>query len=195
MADIKLYLASNSPRRKMLLEQLSIPFSVLLLEIQEQRRPHEDAVDYVRRLSLEKALAGVAIAPEPLPVLGADTLIVCDGQIMEKPEDENDAYRMLSTLSGRQHQVLTALTLADKKHRLTRLVSTDVFFKKLTRKEIEEYWQTREPIGKAGSYAIQGQGGRFVMRIEGSYHAVVGLPLYETDAVITEFEILRGKNV
>lgn len=193
MTGVTLYLASLSPRRKALLEQLMIPFSVLCVDVEERRNPDEIAVDYVRRLSREKAIAGVALAPKPLPVLGADTVVVCDGLVMEKPQNKDDFHHMLSLLSGREHQVLTAVTVADHHHLMTTLVSTTVSFKILTEKEIEQYWHTKEPIDKAGGYAIQGQGGRFVTRIEGSYHAVVGLPLYETDALLREFEILRGK--
>ncbi len=195
MEKIKLYLASRSPQRKKLLKQLLLPFSVLHPSVEEQQMPNENPVDYVRRLSFEKALAGVSMAPQPLPVLGADTLIVCDGEILEKPQDKKDSFRMLSLLSGREHQVLTALTLADKTKAFSRLVTTNVFFKPLTHQEIDAYWQTGEPQDKAGSYAIQGRGARFVMRIEGSYHAVVGLPLYEMDALFTEFEQSGAKDL
>lgn len=193
MTKPTLYLASSSPRRKALLEQLMISFSVLQIEVEERKQPNEKATDYVCRLSREKAIAGVAVAPTLLPVLGADTVVVCDGLVMEKPQNQQDAHRMLSLLSGREHQVLTALTVADHSHVITKLVTTTVNFTSLSDEEIEKYWQTEEPIGKAGGYAIQGLGGRFVTRIEGSYHAVVGLPLYETDALLTEFESLRGK--
>ncbi|MDD1792045.1 Maf-like protein [Enterovibrio makurazakiensis] len=193
MADIQLYLASASPRRKALLEQLSVRFSVLRVDVEEQRESHEEAADYVRRLSLDKAMAGVEAAPEPLPVLGSDTIVVCDGEVLEKPRDLNDSRRMLSMLSGRQHQVMTAVTIADRNHSLTTLVTTHVWFKSLLDKDIDAYWQSGEPCDKAGSYAIQGLGGRFVTRIDGSYHAVVGLPLYETEALLNEFQKLCGE--
>lgn len=192
MADLQLYLASASPRRKALLEQLSVSFEILRVDVEEQRQPDEEAADYVRRLSLDKARAGVAVAPLDLPVLGSDTIVVCDGKVLEKPVDFDASRDMLSMLSGRQHQVMTAVTLADRNHSLTTLVTTHVWFKPLGDDEIATYWQSGEPCDKAGSYAIQGLGGRFVTRIDGSYHAVVGLPLYETDTLLKEFEKLRG---
>ncbi|MBV7297968.1 Maf family protein [Enterovibrio paralichthyis] len=192
MADLQLYLASASPRRKALLEQLSVPFEILRVDVEEQRQHHEEAADYVRRLSLDKARAGVAVAAFDLPVLGSDTIVVCDGHVLEKPVDLNASRDMLGMLSGRQHQVMTAVTLADRNHSLTTLVTTHVWFKPLDIAEIDAYWHSGEPCDKAGSYAIQGLGGRFVTRIDGSYHAVVGLPLYETDALLKEFKKLRG---
>ena len=185
--SLKLYLASTSPRRKALLEQLGLHFALLNVTVNEQRKKQELAADYVRRLSLEKAQAGVEIATLPIPVLGADTIIVCDGDVLEKPKNFEDSKNMLMRLSGRMHQVFTAITLANKEKHLTTLVMTNVYFKSLSFSEIEAYWQTEEPKDKAGSYAIQGIGGRFVTRIEGSYHAVVGLPLYETEQLFNEF--------
>ncbi|NGN98239.1 septum formation inhibitor Maf [Grimontia sp. S25] len=195
MADLQLYLASASPRRKALLEQLSVQFEILRVDVEEQRQPHEQAADYVRRLSLDKAKAGVNVAPVDLPVLGSDTIVVCDGKVLEKPADLDASLAMLRQLSDRQHQVMTAVTLADRNHSLTTLVTTNVWFKPLSDEEIETYWHSGEPCDKAGSYAIQGLGGRFVTRIDGSYHAVVGLPLYETDTLLKEFQKLSGKNL
>ncbi|SKA44675.1 Maf family protein [Enterovibrio nigricans] len=195
MADLQLYLASASPRRKALLEQLNLRFEVLRVDVEEQRQAQEEAVDYVRRLSFDKAMAGVHVSPLNLPVLGSDTIVVCDGQVMEKPENIEHSHQMLSLLSGRKHQVMTAVTLADRNQSLTTLVTTDVWFKSLSLEEIDAYWESGEPCDKAGSYAIQGLGGRFVTRIEGSYHAVVGLPLYETDALFNEFKKLSGENL
>lgn len=195
MSALHVYLASASPRRKELLEQLSVSFSVLRVDVEEQRQPHEEAADYVRRLSLDKAKAGVDAAPTDLPVLGADTIVVCDGAVLEKPQNLDDSRRMLRQLSDRQHQVMTAVTFADRNQTLTTLVTTDVWFKALSDDEITAYWQSGEPADKAGSYGIQGLGGRFVTRIDGSYHAVVGLPLFETDALLTEFKKLRGEKL
>ncbi len=195
MSALHVYLASASPRRKELLEQLSVSFSVLRVDVEEQRQPHEEAADYVRRLSLDKAKAGVDTAPTDLPVLGADTIVVCDGAVLEKPQNLDDSRRMLRQLSDRQHQVMTAVTFADRNQTLTTLVTTDVWFKALSDDEITAYWQSGEPADKAGSYGIQGLGGRFVTRIDGSYHAVVGLPLFETDALLTEFKKLRGEKL
>ncbi|PML78488.1 Maf family protein [Enterovibrio norvegicus] len=195
MSALHVYLASASPRRKELLEQLSVSFSILRVDVQEQRQPHEEAADYVRRLSLDKAKAGVDAAPTDLPVLGADTIVVCDGAVLEKPQNLDDSRRMLRQLSDRQHQVMTAVTFADRNQTLTTLVTTHVWFKALSDEEITAYWQSGEPADKAGSYGIQGLGGRFVTRIDGSYHAVVGLPLFETDALLTEFKKLRGEKL
>ena len=184
---LQLYLASASPRRKALLEQLGLRFELLDIDVAEQQQENENAADYVRRLSLDKAKAGAAIAPLPVPVLGADTIIVCDGDVLEKPRDFADCQAMLQRLSNRQHQVLTAISFAYQDVHLTHLTATNVYFKPLSLTEIVNYWQTKEPIDKAGSYAIQGIGGRFVTRIEGSYHAVVGLPLYETEQLFNQF--------
>ncbi|MGL5291393.1 MAG: Maf family protein [Vibrionaceae bacterium] len=188
--SLQLYLASASPRRKALLEQLALRFAVLAAQVDELRKHDEPAADYVRRLSLEKAQAGVLIAPQPLPVLGADTIVVCNGQVFEKPQNFSDSQRMLRALSGGVHQVLTAISFATQNSHLTSLVSTQVYFKPLSDQEIFQYWQTGEPQDKAGSYAIQGIGGKFVTRIEGSFHAVVGLPLYETQQLFEQFLIL-----
>lgn len=197
MSNLNLYLASASPRRKMLLEQLGLSFAVLQVDVEEKQNKNEKAADYVRRLSLDKALAGVAISPLSLPVLGADTLIVFDGEVLEKPRDLADSRRMLGKLSGQAHQVMTAVTIADKNKHKTTLVETTVWLKSLTEQEIDAYWHTGEPQDKAGSYAIQGIGGRFVTHLEGSYHAVVGLPLFETEQLIYQFERerIRGDNL
>ncbi|MGL5250151.1 MAG: Maf family protein [Vibrionaceae bacterium] len=188
--SLQLYLASASPRRKALLEQLAFKFAVLAADVNEQREHDEPAADYVRRLSLEKAQAGVRVAPQPLPVLGADTIVVYRDEVFEKPKNFADSQRMLRALSGGAHQVLTAISFATPNSHLTTLVSTQVYFKSLSDDEILHYWQTGEPQDKAGSYAIQGIGGKFVTRIEGSFHAVVGLPLYETQQLFEQFLIL-----
>ncbi len=190
-----IYLASASPRRKKLLEQLGIRFDVLSIDIEEKKEMNEKAADYVRRLSIEKSQTGVMVAPENLPVLGADTIVVCDDHILEKPANFDDAKRMLEMLSGRSHQVMTAITFTNRTQQLTKMITTDVWFKPLTEKEIKVYWQTGEPQDKAGSYAIQGIAGRFVTRLEGSFTGVVGLPLYETDELFKEFQLLCGDDL
>ena len=190
-----LYLASASPRRKELLSQLGLDFSVLTVDVEEKQQKNENAADYVRRLSLQKSQAGVTQAPSDAPVLGADTIVVCDQWVLEKPTDFEDAKRMLLRLSNRQHQVMTAVTLSNVNQSLTALVVTDVWFKSLSDSEIEAYWQTGEPVDKAGSYGIQGLGGRFVTRIEGSYTGVVGLPLYETEQLIQQFQQLSSADL
>ncbi|MDC9820558.1 nucleoside triphosphate pyrophosphatase [Pectobacterium polonicum] len=188
----QLYLASASPRRRELLAQLDIPFSVLNAAVEEQRLPEEGADVYVRRLAHEKAAAGVAIAPLDLPVLGADTIVVLNGQVLEKPHDETHAAEMLSQLSGKQHQVMTAVALADKDDILSCLVITDVTFRPLSPQDIERYIASGEPMDKAGAYGIQGKGGCFVRSLNGSYYAVVGLPLVETHELFSNFAALRS---
>lgn len=182
----KLVLASGSPRRKELLTQLGVEFEVLVSDVEEAQRAEEQAQDYVTRLSKDKALAGLTLREDAV-VLGSDTIVVCDGQVLEKPENLAHSKQMLSMLSGRAHQVMTAVTLVSRERSESVVVTTNVWFKPLSEQEIEQYWHTGEPCDKAGSYGIQGIGGRFVTRIEGSYHAVVGLPLFETDQLLKEF--------
>ncbi|MGR5195862.1 Maf family protein [Vibrio rotiferianus] len=184
---LSLVLASGSPRRKELLAQLGYDFDIVLPDIEEAKQDHELAKDYVLRLSMEKALAGLALAKPDSIVLGSDTVVVCDNQVLEKPKSYADSKRMLDLLSGRQHQVMTAVSVVSSEQQHSVVVITDVWFKNLTEEEIQQYWQSGEPYDKAGSYGIQGLGGRFVTRIEGSYHAVVGLPLFETDQLLQEF--------
>ncbi|MCG9702827.1 Maf family protein [Vibrio natriegens] len=185
--SLSLVLASGSPRRKELLAQLGYDFDIVLPDVEEAKQAHEQAQDYVLRLSLEKAQAGLALAKPDSVVLGSDTVVVCDAHVLEKPTNFEDAKRMLTRLSGRRHQVMTAVSVVSSQKQHSVVVITDVWFKPLTHEEIEQYWQSGEPCDKAGSYGIQGLGGRFVTRIEGSYHAVVGLPLFETDQLIQEF--------
>lgn len=193
MDKSSLVLASGSPRRKELLTQLGYEFSVLVTDIEELQQPDEDAQAYVQRLSLDKAKAALNLIVEREPnsdsvvVLGSDTVVVSQGQVLEKPSDLADCKRMLTQLSDQRHQVMTAVSVVSADKQKTEIVITDVWFKPLSEEEIEKYWQTGEPCDKAGSYGIQGLGGRFVTRIEGSYYAVVGLPLFETDQLLQEF--------
>ncbi|WP_145520944.1 Maf family protein [Yersinia mollaretii] len=187
-----LYLASGSPRRRELLALLDVPFEVLKTEVEEQRQPDESAQEYVQRLAQDKARAGVEVAPQDLPVLGADTIVVLNGQVLEKPRDIADAQQILSALSGQQHQVITAVSLADQQDILSAMVVTDVTFRVLSPLEISNYIATGEPMDKAGAYGIQGKGGCFVRSITGSYHAVVGLPLVETHELLSNFIALRN---
>ncbi|GLR75817.1 Maf family protein [Aliivibrio sifiae] len=187
----QVFLASGSPRRKELLAQLGYQFEILSVDVEEVHQDHETPLMYVERLSQDKAQAGVKaieqIENKNVPVLGSDTIVVIDGVILEKPKDFEDAKRMLLALSGRQHQVMTAVTLATPDTTRTKTVITQVWFRTLSIQEIEQYWESGEPCDKAGSYGIQGSGGRFVSRIDGSYHAVMGLPLMETDQLLHQF--------
>ncbi|WP_107850954.1 Maf family protein [Oceanimonas marisflavi] len=189
---LALYLASASPRRRELLAQLGVNFALVRLEVEECRQPGEAAADYVQRLARDKARAGVALAPQPLPVLGGDTIVVVDGEVLEKPQSEVHGKAMLRRLSGRTHQVMTAMALATGGGCETVLVTTEVTFRALSDRDIDRYWHTGEPADKAGGYGIQGLGGRFVSRINGSYSAVVGLPLVETEALLHRNGVITG---
>ena len=180
----KLILASQSPRRQDLLAQLGYQFSVQASDIDETVKINETAYDYVLRLAKQKAAHIFTLLPKAEQahscVLGSDTSVVLNGEILGKPVDEDDCINTLSLLSNNQHQVLTAIALVSESGVQGQVISTDVFFKALTTAEIQSYWLTGEPQDKAGSYGIQGIAGQFVKTIQGSYSAVVGLPLYET---------------
>ncbi|MCU6338810.1 Maf-like protein [Enterobacter quasiroggenkampii] len=186
-----LYLASGSPRRQELLTQLGVSFERIVTGIEEKRAEGESAQQYVSRLAREKAQAGVGSVPRDLPVLGADTIVILNGEVLEKPHDADHAARMLRKLSGQTHQVMTAVALADRQHVLDCLVVTEVTFRVLTDDDIAAYIASGEPMDKAGAYGIQGLGGCFVRKIHGSYHAVVGLPLVETYELLSNFNSLR----
>ncbi|MBP2168530.1 septum formation protein [Erwinia toletana] len=188
---LSLYLASGSPRRRELLTQLGLHFERLSTEVEELRGADEDAEHYVLRLAREKARAGVAVATEDLPVLGADTIVVLNGEVLEKPKNQQHACEILTKLSGVTHQVMTAVALADREQLLDCLVTTDVTFRSLSADDIASYVASGEPMDKAGAYGIQGLGGNFVRKINGSYHAVVGLPLVETAELFSHFQSLR----
>lgn len=176
-----LFLASTSPRRRELLAQAGIEFSVLDVAIDESQRPNELPTAYVERLAKEKAEAGFLTveSDENAVVLAADTIVVLEDDILGKPQNKAHAYEMLRSLSGRSHVVMTAFAIKTHKQIRVQRVNTTVFFRPLTSKEIEWYWQTGEQLDKAGGYGIQSKGGIFVSSISGSYSAVVGLPLAE----------------
>ena len=187
----RLYLASASPRRRELLAQLNLNVLLLPQQVDESPRAGESPEDYVLRLAQDKASAALA---DPgyglaLPVLAADTTVVCDGQLLGKPRHLADALDMLGRLSGRQHQVLTAVAVADRQRLARVCVATDVSFRRLGENEMLAYWHSGEPADKAGAYALQGLGAMFVSRIEGSYSAVVGLPLFETVQLLDGFGV------
>ncbi|MBE7927203.1 Maf family protein [Pseudomonas saudiphocaensis] len=185
-----LFLASASPRRRELLTQIGVPFSLLSVAIDETPQAGESPDTYVQRLAREKALAGLASVEQPAAcVLGADTTVVLDGQILGKPADRADSLAMLQALSGREHQVMTAVALAGKAECIVRLVVSQVQFRPITTDEAERYWASGEPADKAGGYAIQGLGAVFVSGLQGSYSGVVGLPLCETAQLLEAFGI------
>jgi septum formation protein len=173
-------LASASPRRRELLQQLGVPHVVLAVDVDETPLPDEPAQQMVTRLALAKARAGLMRDGAARPVLGSDTTVVADGQLYGKPLDRTDGLRMLAALSGRVHQVMTAVALASGSGTVHAVSCTDVTMRDITPAEAAAYWETGEPQGKAGGYAIQGRGAMFIDHISGSYSGVMGLPLYET---------------
>lgn len=183
-----LFLASNSPRRGELLSQINVQYERIKAPIAEIQLAGESAQEYVQRLALEKAQAGWEKNNQNGLVLGADTIVVCHGEIMEKPRDKQHAQQMMSVLSANTHQVMTAIALVSAQQSAVELVTTAVTFRALSAQEIADYWATGEPLDKAGGYAIQGIAGQFVSHLQGSYSAVVGLPLYETAAMIKRFQ-------
>lgn len=186
-----LYLASGSPRRRELLTQIAVPFLTQIAPIDENALPGESPIAYVERLALSKAQAGLAALTDTADavVLGADTAVVLDGRILGKPTDRADALATLSDLSGRTHEVLTAVALVSHERQVSRVVTSQVTFRALSQAEIEAYWASGEPQDKAGCYGIQGLAAVFVSQLQGSYSAVVGLPLCETAALLAEFAI------
>lgn len=186
-----LYLASGSPRRRELLTQIGVPYTALSAEIDETPFADEQPLAYVERLARGKAQAGLASlsAVSEACVLGADTAVVLDGRILGKPLDEADARAMLTALSGREHQVLTAVAVANRQGSEALVVSSYVRFRPIRAEEIQAYWASGEPRDKAGSYAIQGLAAIFVEALQGSYSGVVGLPLCETAELLSRFGI------
>ncbi|KUM01771.1 septum formation inhibitor Maf [Chromobacterium subtsugae] len=189
--DTRIYLASGSPRRREILEQLGLHLERIHADIDESVLPGEDAVAYTERLAREKAEAGWKVVsscglPER-PLLAADTTVTQDGEIFGKPADADDARRMLRAFSGRSHQAITSVAVMRGARLLVKTSVTDVFFKPLSDAEIERYLASGEPFDKAGAYGIQGKAGVFVEHIEGSYTGVMGLPVHETALLLAEF--------
>lgn len=193
-----IYLASRSPRRRDLLNQLGVRFAVLDVAIDETPRAGEPPAALARRLATGKAEAGRArLDRATVPVLGADTIVVLDEEVLGKPRDRADARELLGRLSGRCHQVLSAVALAHADGTAVRLSESRVCFRDLSSDECDAYAATGEPLDKAGGYAIQGRAAAFVRDLKGSYSCVVGLPLYETAELLHEagvdiFEDGRG---
>lgn len=183
-----LILASSSPRRRELLEQIGVTFEVMPSEIPEVPASHELPEDYVRRIAHEKALA-IRSRSVDLPILSADTEVVLDGEIFGKPLNEEHAREMLGKLSGREHFVLSAVSLVFGETHHEAFSMTQVHFKTLNPSEIKAYWETGEPLGKAGAYAVQGMGALFIERLSGSFSGVMGLPLHETATLLRKIGI------
>ncbi|MGH8036312.1 MAG: Maf family nucleotide pyrophosphatase [Stenotrophomonas sp.] len=185
-----LYLASRSPRRTELLARLDRPFQALDLDVPEVRAAGETALDYVQRVAADKARAGLArVADDPhAVVLGSDTEVLLDGEVFGKPLDAADAAAMLRRLSGRTHQVATAVALVAAGREQGVLVVSEVSFIDLDEAAIAAYVATGEPMGKAGAYAIQGGAERYIRHLAGSYSDVMGLPLQQTEQLLLAFE-------
>lgn len=188
-----LHLASSSARRREILTNLGVSFSYAGVDIDESRSSGEPVADMVLRLALEKAQAANVDA---LPVLGADTIVTLDDQVFGKPASQDDALTMLQALSGSSHQVLTGVACISGDTVTTAVSTTEVRFRDIDPDEALAYWQSGEPQGKAGSYAIQGLGGIFVESLNGSYSGVVGLPVYETAALLqgVGIAVLEARN-
>jgi septum formation protein len=186
-----LHLASKSPRRRELLGRLGLPFGIIDLDIPEERAPGEPAEDYVRRVAREKAGAGLlTVMTNPSAVvLGSDTEVVLDDEVFGKPADAEDAASMLRKLSGRTHQVISAVSLVSQSRELQTVSISDVSFAALTEAQIAGYLAGDEWQGKAGAYAIQGFAETFITRLSGSYTGVMGLPIYETAMLLRQFEL------
>jgi septum formation protein len=184
----KIYLASKSPRRRELLSQIGVEFSVLPVDIDESRVIDEPPIDYVKRVAIAKAQAGwdSLDREEKLPVLGSDTSVVLGDSILGKPENGADARNMLLQLSGREHEVMTAVAIVSGSQILCELSMSMVSFATLTDAEIEWYVSTKEGVDKAGGYAVQGLAALFIEQIKGSYSGIMGLPIRETALLLTK---------
>ncbi|WP_411851693.1 Maf family nucleotide pyrophosphatase [Stenotrophomonas sp. LGBM10] len=185
------YLASRSPRRNQLLARLDRPFRALDLEVPEIRGSTESASDYVQRVAADKARAGLALVAGDAQavVLGSDTEVVLDGRVFGKPADAADARAMLRALSGRTHQVMTAVALAAAGRHDSLLVISEVSFIDIGDDAIAAYVASGEPMGKAGAYAIQGGAERYIRHLAGSYSGVMGLPLQQTEQLLQAFGV------
>jgi septum formation protein len=190
--DFQLYLASASPRRKILLEQLGLRPRIVPLDLDEAQAEGETPEHYVQRVALDKARAGwqrLGPSERTRPVLGADTSVVLDGEVLGKPLDRDHGLAMLARLSGRCHEVLSAVAVVGPASEAVRLQRSRVQMRPISAAEREAYWASGEPEGKAGGYAIQGLGAVFIAHLDGSFSGVMGLPLYETAALLREFGI------
>ncbi len=183
-------LASTSPRRRELLEQIGVAFSADPADVDERRLPGEDAESYAVRVALDKARVAAARAGKGV-IIAADTIVVLGDAVLGKPADARDAERMLAMLAGRRHRVITGVAVLDGETGMKRTAAaaTDVWFRDLSPAEISSYVATGEPLDKAGAYGIQGRGALLVTKIEGCYFNVVGLPLSLLNGLLREFGI------
>ena|ERR1700722_422887 len=188
---MRLFLASQSPRRRQLLEQIGVAFELIELNVPEVRAADESAEHYVSRVAREKARAGLATlnGAENAVVLGADTEVILDDDVFGKPADAENAMEMLRRLSDRNHRVLSAISCVSVHREEFELSVSEVTFDRLSEADIAAYVATGEPMGRAGAYAIQGRAARFIRHLSGSYSGVMGLPLYETAQLLRRFAI------
>ena len=196
----ELILASASPRRAEILQQIGVAFQIAPADIDETPMSQELPIDYVQRMAQEKAQHVIdSIAGNSSVVLGADTSVVLGCKIYGKPKNQQEAMAMLAALSGKTHQVLTAVAMGNKQRCLLKFSATDVKFRELDPIECLDYWNTGEPADKAGGYAIQGLGAVFVEKISGSFSGVVGLPIEQTAKLLRTFNVpiwgVSNKNI
>ena len=188
-----LILASASPRRTALLNQMGFAHTQMPVDIDESAKGGETPKAMVERLAAEKALTAYSRLDDALRrdaiILASDTLIAFEGESLGKPADEEDCVAMLQRLSGQVHEVLTSVSVMDAQRQITQTITTEVQFAPVSEAQCRQYWATGEPADKAGSYAIQGIGGQFVKSVKGSVSAVIGLPLYETRCLLNEFGV------
>ena len=182
----RIYLASRSPRRKALLDQIGVAYEIIGTDVEEIRGEEEPVTDYVIRVARAKAKAAASVVQQPWPILAADTEVVLDNRIMGKPPDRRAALDMLMSLSGRTHRVLTAVVLLHEESDY-RLSESSVCFRPLAIEECEAYCDSESPYDKAGGYGIQDSAAAFISRIEGSYSGIMGLPLYETAQLLAGY--------
>ena len=178
-------LASASPRRRELLDQIQVSYEVLAVDIDEAVYPDETPTQYVQRLAMEKARAGYQERPVR-PALGSDTIVVIDSAVLGKPLNKEHGLQMLGLLSGRTHKVMTAVALHADSFQQCSLSMSEVTFAILSDEAIDAYWETGEPVDKAGGYAVQGIAAQFIQTINGSYSGIMGLPLYETAELLKQ---------
>jgi len=183
---MRLILASASPRRAELLHQIGVEFDTKSVDIDETPLAGELAYDYVKRLAIEKARTAKVFYPQSdVLILGSDTAVVLDGEILGKPDSKEHAFTMLKKLSGKRHKVLTSVAILGQQELCT-VSESEVRFANISEQELEWYWATGEPKDKAGAYAIQGNAAVFISRLEGSFSGVMGLPLYETRQMLQQ---------
>jgi len=175
---MRIILASASPRRQELLKELDLEFEIKAADIDESINTNNDLEEEIKKLAYRKAKHIYDSCPDAL-VIGADTIVTVDKQILGKPKDEEDAYHMLKTIQGRSHQVITGVALISKDKEDCFFSTSKVYMNEMDDEEIWNYIKTKEPLDKAGAYAIQGKAAKFISSIEGDYYAIMGLPIAE----------------